>query len=302
LIEIKNIDHFGHAIEHSDVQRNMVGSGIAIARLIEERKDFRKNRTFGFSAKPDSRPDGSVDMMRWKCIIPGKEKTICEGASFPCTLEFDEDYPLVPPKAWMPSGFFHPNVSEAGRVCLSVLKEDVPAHLGSVAGWSPSITVRRILAAVQELLHTPNFGSVIGMRAYHVYATQGRAFYDSMTRAQAIKYSSSSSIGAGAGGGGGASAIRPGGAGPSAIRPGGAGAGAVVAPDPNMIPASATRGMLTPDQLLQIGQATLRTMQQRTAMMPPNMIPASAITTATTTAATSREMHEALLRMIAGGD
>ena len=280
----------------------MVGSGIAIARLIEERKDFRKNRTFGFSAKPDSRPDGSVDMMRWKCIIPGKEKTICEGASFPCTLEFDEDYPLVPPKAWMPSGFFHPNVSEAGRVCLSVLKEDVPAHLGSVAGWSPSITVRRILAAVQELLHTPNFGSVIGMRAYHVYATQGRAFYDSMTRAQAIKYSSSSSIGAGAGGGGGASAIRPGGAGPSAIRPGGAGAGAVVAPDPNMIPASATRGMLTPDQLLQIGQATLRTMQQRTAMMPPNMIPASAITTATTTAATSREMHEALLRMIAGGD
>lgn len=242
----------------------MVGSGIAIARLIEERKDFRKNRTFGFSAKPDSRPDGSVDMMRWKCIIPGKEKTICEGASFPCTLEFDEDYPLVPPKAWMPSGFFHPNVSEAGRVCLSVLKEDVPAHLGSVAGWSPSITVRRILVAVQELLHTPNFGSVIGMRAYDVYAKNGRALYDSMTLAQAIKYSSSSSsssssIGAGAGEGPGPSAIRHGGA--------GAGAGAVVAPPNMMIPAaaatttvdtrtaSATRGMLTSEQLLQIRQA-----------------------------------------------
>ena len=38
-------------------------SGLAQARLAEERKSFRKSRPFGFSAKPKSRPDGSVNLL-----------------------------------------------------------------------------------------------------------------------------------------------------------------------------------------------------------------------------------------------
>ena len=164
-------------------------SGIARARLTEERKNFRKNRPFGFAAKPATRPDGSVDLLHWKCIIPGKDGTVCEGAKFPCSIRFTEDYPCKPPVVFMPTGFFHVNVCpHNGGVCLSILKDEVPDHLGSVPGWAPSISVVQVLIAVQELLHTPNFCSVLGEDAYMVNGMHGRAEYDRRTREQAKKY------------------------------------------------------------------------------------------------------------------
>jgi ubiquitin-conjugating enzyme E2 I len=44
-------------------------------------------------------------------------------------------------------------VFDNGGVCLSILKETVPDHLGRVSGWSPSVTVKQILLCIQELLH-----------------------------------------------------------------------------------------------------------------------------------------------------
>lgn len=67
-------------------------SGIAIARLGEERKAWRKdhpyvsnsfhtqNRTIfnsilsqGFVARPTKNPDGTLNLMLWDCAIPGKK-------------------------------------------------------------------------------------------------------------------------------------------------------------------------------------------------------------------------------------
>ena len=162
---------------------------MARARLAEERKNFRKCRPFGFLAKPSSNDDGSVDLLVWKCVIPGKDGTVCEGARFPCTIRFTEDYPSKPPVVFMPKGFFHVNVCpHSGAVCLSILKEVVPDHLGRVPGWAPSVTAMQVLVAIQELLHTPNFGSVLGEGAYVVNMTHGRVEYDRRTREQAKKY------------------------------------------------------------------------------------------------------------------
>lgn len=36
--------------------------------------------------------------MKWKCYIPGKEKTMWAGGYYPLTMEFTEDYPAKPPK------------------------------------------------------------------------------------------------------------------------------------------------------------------------------------------------------------
>ncbi|KAF9668536.1 hypothetical protein SADUNF_Sadunf14G0013700 [Salix dunnii] len=136
----------------------MSGGGIARGRLAEERKSWRKNHPHGFVARPDNAPDGSLDLMVWKCIIPGKPGWLCldgpfctpsdcsqgpkppnlrlrnaihasvpfdwEGGFFPLTLHFSEDYPSKPPKCKFPQGFFHPNVYPSGTVCLSILNED----------------------------------------------------------------------------------------------------------------------------------------------------------------------------------
>ena len=46
-------------------------SGIAQARLSEERKAWRKDHPFGFIARPMKNPDGSLNLMLWEYGIPG---------------------------------------------------------------------------------------------------------------------------------------------------------------------------------------------------------------------------------------
>lgn len=101
-------------------------------RLIEERKAWRKDRPFGFHAKPkvgdngcvilgigervgvfrpscvlffESQLEGDnerycreVDLKLWNCIIPGKKGTIWEGGHYPLKISFSNEYPARPPK------------------------------------------------------------------------------------------------------------------------------------------------------------------------------------------------------------
>ncbi|KAL9264684.1 SUMO-conjugating enzyme SCE1-like protein [Drosera capensis] len=120
--------------------------GVARSRLAEERKAWRRNHPHGFIAKPATSSNGTMDLMIWNCIVPGKSGTDWEGGYFPVTLNFTEDYPSRPPKCSFPPSFFHPNVYPCGRVCLSILGDC----------WSPSITVKQILLGLQELLDQPN--------------------------------------------------------------------------------------------------------------------------------------------------
>ena len=95
--------------------------GVAQQRILAERKNWRKDKPFGFFARPEVQDDGcdcseglnfegaldsllqlaacrSDNIFRWKCQIPGKEGTDWDGGYFPLTLEFTEDYPSKPPK------------------------------------------------------------------------------------------------------------------------------------------------------------------------------------------------------------
>eukprot|EP00270_Netrium_digitus_P011746 TRINITY_DN3748_c0_g1_i1.p1 TRINITY_DN3748_c0_g1~~TRINITY_DN3748_c0_g1_i1.p1 ORF type:complete len:163 (+),score=19.85 TRINITY_DN3748_c0_g1_i1:115-603(+) len=154
-------------------------SGIARGRLAEERKAWRKNHPHGFVAKPDTAPDGSTDLMAWKCILPGKKDTDWEGGFYPLTMLFSEDYPSKPPKCKFPPGFFHPNVYPSGTVCLSILNED--------SGWRPAITVKQILIGIQELLDQPNPDDPAQTDAYHLFI-QDTVRYHERVKEQAKLY------------------------------------------------------------------------------------------------------------------
>ncbi|KAJ8505297.1 hypothetical protein OPV22_006183 [Ensete ventricosum] len=138
-----------------------MSGGIARGRLAEERKAWRKNHPHGFVAKPETLPDGSVNLMTWHCTIPGKQGTDWEGGYFPLTVHFSEDYPSKPPKCKFPQGFFHPNVYPSGTVCLSILNED--------SGWRPAITVKQILVGIQDLLDQPNPADPAQTDGYHLF-------------------------------------------------------------------------------------------------------------------------------------
>ncbi|KAJ6971660.1 SUMO-conjugating enzyme SCE1-like [Populus alba x Populus x berolinensis] len=126
----------------------MSGGGIARGRLAEERKSWRKNHPHGFVAKPDNAQDGSLDLMVWKCIIPGKPGTDWEGGFFPLTLHFSEDYPSKPPKCKFPQVSSILMSTHLELCAYLILNEDY--------GWRPAITVKQILVGIQDLLDQPN--------------------------------------------------------------------------------------------------------------------------------------------------
>ncbi|CAL8465977.1 g5513 [Coccomyxa elongata] len=155
-------------------------SGVAQQRLAQERKAWRKDHPFGFVAKPRCLPDGSVDMLHWDCRIPGKANTPWEGGVYPLVLKFTEDYPSNPPIASFPKGFFHPNIFDNGRVCLSIINSE--------KGWRPSITVKQILMGISDLLYEPNNDDPAQDYGYKIYK-KDKGKYMRLVKEQARKYS-----------------------------------------------------------------------------------------------------------------
>jgi hypothetical protein len=72
-------------------------------RLSEERKQWRKDHPFGFVAKPAKNSQGGLDLQKWECSIPGKEKTMWEGGLFKLEVQFPDEYPTKPPKCTLAS-------------------------------------------------------------------------------------------------------------------------------------------------------------------------------------------------------
>jgi ubiquitin-conjugating enzyme E2 I len=154
-------------------------SSTAKARLAEERKSLRKDKPFGFIAKPDQNLDGSINLMKWVCKIPGKADTNWAGGMYPLDIIFSEGYPAKPPLCKFPAGFFHPNVYPSGQVCLSIINE--------YGDWKPSITIKAIMLGIQELLDTPNVRSPAQAEANQLYQHQ-RSHYDKRVKQQAKQY------------------------------------------------------------------------------------------------------------------
>ena len=54
------------------------------------RKQWRRDHPFGFFAKPARSDNGTLDLKKWECGIPGKDKTLWEGGLFKLEVYFPE--------------------------------------------------------------------------------------------------------------------------------------------------------------------------------------------------------------------
>ncbi|KAJ4461783.1 putative SUMO-conjugating enzyme UBC9-B [Paratrimastix pyriformis] len=147
-------------------------SGIARARLAEERKSWRKDHPVGFIAAPEQ-TDSGLNLFKWKCGIPGKEGTSWEGGFYRLTIQFSEDFPSKPPKCQFQPPLFHPNVYPTGTVCLSILNEE--------QDWRPSLTIKQILLGIQDLLNNPNLHDPAQQDAFNLCKSD-RAAYEARIR------------------------------------------------------------------------------------------------------------------------
>uniref|UniRef100_A0A0A9WHW0 SUMO-conjugating enzyme ubc9 n=1 Tax=Lygus hesperus TaxID=30085 RepID=A0A0A9WHW0_LYGHE len=119
-----------------------MSSRIARERLYAERKRWRVDHPANFYAKPTINADGTTNIMKWQCGIPGKPNTIWEGGIYQLTMEFPDEYPNKPPKCQFNPLIFHPNVYPSGTVCLSILNEE--------KDWRPILTIKDILLGIQD--------------------------------------------------------------------------------------------------------------------------------------------------------
>jgi hypothetical protein len=73
--------------------------------LTRSRKQWRRDHPFGFFAKPMRGANGMMDLKKWDCGVPGKEKTIWEGGLFKLEVTFPDEYPTKPPKCTSPQTY-----------------------------------------------------------------------------------------------------------------------------------------------------------------------------------------------------
>lgn len=57
---------------------------------VTDRKQWRRDHPFGFFAKPAHTPQGVLDLKKWECGVPGKDKTLWEGGLFKLDVLFPD--------------------------------------------------------------------------------------------------------------------------------------------------------------------------------------------------------------------
>lgn len=173
-------------------------SSLALNRLTEERKIWRRDHPYvsksdeilnqnlssifplkGFVAKAKTKPDGTLDLMSWECVIPGKKGTCWENGEYKLTMTFDDSYPTYPPIVMFNPPIFHPNVYTKGSICLSLLNPH--------GDWCPSLTMKQILCGIQNFLDEPNIHSPANGKASTLY-NKNRIQYDNEIKKQALKF------------------------------------------------------------------------------------------------------------------
>ena len=135
---------------------------VALLRLNQERRSWRQDHPVGFVAKPENGENGTLNLSRWKCEIPGPKDSVWERGIYKLYMEFPKDYPLKPPRCYFKPVLPHPNIYPSGTVCLSILNEE--------EDWKPSLTIKAILLGIQKLLKDePNLASPAQLEATKLY-------------------------------------------------------------------------------------------------------------------------------------
>eukprot|EP00039_Didymoeca_costata_P005728 m.83965 g.83965 ORF g.83965 m.83965 type:complete len:182 (+) comp12946_c0_seq8:377-922(+) len=83
------------------------------------------------------------------CIL-GVKDTCFESGNFKLKISIPTRYPFEPPAVSFLTRIYHPNIDNAGRICLDLLK------MPPIGSWKPSMNLRTVLTSIQLLMSEPN--------------------------------------------------------------------------------------------------------------------------------------------------
>lgn len=116
-----------------------------IARVKKELQMLTESPPHGISCYPVS-----DDITRFEAKILGGDGTPYAGGTFKLEIDLPERYPFEPPKVQFMTPIYHPNIDNAGRICLDTLK------MPPKGAWKPCLNLVTVLTSLQLLLAQPN--------------------------------------------------------------------------------------------------------------------------------------------------
>ena len=134
-------------------------------RIKSELNYFNKNPPKNITACPIK----DSDLFNWKASFYGLEGSPYENGIFNLDIHFPTDYPFSPPICHFCEHIFHPNISGVGSITLDILRKD--------DGWSPALTIGKVLTTIYSLLIYPNLDESLNNEAYLLYKQDKYEYY-----------------------------------------------------------------------------------------------------------------------------
>lgn len=110
-------------------------------RIRKELQEFELDPPENCSAGPADHSD----LDNWLAVIQGPEGSEYEGETFELSIVLPANYPFAPPVVKFITPILHCNIKN-GSICLDILKK----------GWSPALTIGKVLLSITSLLHRQN--------------------------------------------------------------------------------------------------------------------------------------------------
>jgi ubiquitin-protein ligase len=154
-------------------------------RQINDEQDYRSSFSITPCQKHDINEMGEEfvedDMFHWKGCIYGPDDTPYQAGKFDIDLRVTINYPLEPPTIKFLTRIYHPNISENGLPCLSILRSKPNGE------WTAAWTIGKTLLALRSLLATPNPDDPLNAEAARLYKQDHDEFY-SKAQAMTLEY------------------------------------------------------------------------------------------------------------------
>ncbi|XP_044762567.1 ubiquitin-conjugating enzyme E2 T-like [Coccinella septempunctata] len=82
--------------------------------------------------------------------IIGPDESPYHNGVFRLEVYLPERYPFSPPSIKFITKIYHPNIDDAGRICLDLMK------MPPAGRWKPNMSIEGLLIAIRMLMESPN--------------------------------------------------------------------------------------------------------------------------------------------------
>lgn len=115
------------------------------------------------------------DRLHSFCLVITPDDGYWLGGTFRFHIEVPNEYNIVPPLARCLTRIWHPNITEDGNICLSLLRQN--SH--DALGWAPTRKLRDVVWGLNSLFtDLLNFDDPLNIEAAELYERDKKAFVE----------------------------------------------------------------------------------------------------------------------------